>query len=84
MFVFKGSYGKTGVPGVNPQWGKGENPETTNSTYIRRPRQDLNPSDMHWWKASVLATSSPLTSWVLLKLLKPEIKTVRQKVDDNS
>ena len=84
MFVFKGSYGKTGVPGVNPQWGKGENPKTTNSTYIRRPLRDLNPGHMHWWKASVLATSSPLTSWVLLKRLKPEIKTVRQKVDDNS
>ena len=39
---------------------------------------------MHWWKASVLATSLPLTSWVVRKRLKPGIKTVRQKVDENS
>lgn len=39
---------------------------------------------MHWWKASVLATSLPLTSWFVRKRLKSEIKTVRQKVDENS
>lgn len=84
ILVFKGSYGKTGMPGVNPQWGKGENPETTNSTYVRRPHRHLNPGHMHCWKASALATSSPSTSWALLTRLKAEIKTVRQKVDENS
>ena len=65
--------------------GKGENPETTNSTYIRRPHRDLNPGPhMHWWKASAVATSSPSTSWVLLERLKPEIKSARQKIDENS